>query len=363
MSTRIVDVRVSPVDIPLREPFGIAGGALAVAENVLVEVELEDGTVGLGEAAPFPAFNGETRGMVLQAMPGLAPRLRGQDVASWRRVCAQISAATATVRSARCALQCAVLDAFCRHHRVPMWSFFGGNSTELETDLTITTGTTEHAALSAADIARQGYRTIKLKVGGSTLEADLQRLGAAARAAPSCGLILDANGGYSSVQQVLDLVQRAGALGARVVLLEQPLPPSETSGLRELTSRSAAPVAADEGAGSVRDVVHIAREGLAHVVNVKATKSGLVEAWEMMRVADALGLRVMVGAMVETVVTTGASACLAAGLGGVSFVDLDTPLWMTDSPVVGGYVQTGPRLDLSGITAGHGATRRGPAGA
>ncbi|HET7541790.1 MAG TPA: dipeptide epimerase, partial [Polyangiaceae bacterium] len=64
----IADVTAVPLDIELNEPFGIATGAQISAQNVLVSVTLSDGTTGLGEAAPFPAVNGETQAAVLAAL-------------------------------------------------------------------------------------------------------------------------------------------------------------------------------------------------------------------------------------------------------------------------------------------------------
>ena len=66
-----------PLDLPLRVPFGIAGGAQDVARNVLVRLELADGTLGLGEAAPFPAYNGETQAQALAALRAAEEWLRG----------------------------------------------------------------------------------------------------------------------------------------------------------------------------------------------------------------------------------------------------------------------------------------------
>ncbi len=77
----------------------------------------------------------------------------------------------------------------------------------------------------------------------------------------------------------------------------------------------------------------------------------------MVAAARATGLGLMVGGMVETELAMTTSACFAAGLGGFSFVDLDTPLFMASRPLAGGYEQKGARLSLAGIQAGHGVSR------
>ncbi|MCU0490207.1 MAG: hypothetical protein MUD01_01270 [Chloroflexaceae bacterium] len=52
------------------------------------------------------------------------------------------------------------------------------------------------------------------------------------------------------------------------------------------------------------------------------------------------------------------SACFAAGLGGFSFVDLDTPMFMAENPFDGGFAQHGAFLRLDHITAGHGVVSK-----
>jgi L-Ala-D/L-Glu epimerase len=62
----------------------------------------------------------------------------------------------------------------------------------------------------------------------------------------------------------------------------------------------------------------------------------------------------MVGGMVETELAMTVSACLGGGFGGVRYFDLDTPLFMGERPLTGGFAQDGPNLDISAISAGHG---------
>ncbi|PMP74672.1 MAG: dipeptide epimerase, partial [Chloroflexus aggregans] len=50
METTIRSITVTPLNIPLRSPFGIAGGVQAIADNLLVTLELQGGIRGYGEA-------------------------------------------------------------------------------------------------------------------------------------------------------------------------------------------------------------------------------------------------------------------------------------------------------------------------
>ena len=71
---------------------------------------------------------------------------------------------------------------------------------------------------------------------------------------------------------------------------------------------------------------------------------------------DPARLRLMIGGMVESTLAMTTSACFAAGQGGFQFVDLDTPLLMTENPFDGGMIYESARIDLSQIAAGHGVT-------
>ena len=53
----------------------------------------------------------------------------------------------------------------------------------------------------------------------------------------------------------------------------------------------------------------------------------------------------MIGGMIETRVAMGCSFSLVLGLGGISILDLDTPLLLAEDPFdSGGYQYTGPIL-------------------
>ena len=108
---------------------------------------------------------------------------------------------------------------------------------------------------------------------------------------------MDANEGWT-LEQARELVPALVELG--VELIEQPFPAADLDSfraLRELAPRP--PVIVDEGCHDLRDVAAVA--GYADGINVKLAKSGgLREAVRMIHAARALGLRVMLGCMVES---------------------------------------------------------------
>lgn len=353
--TLIRRVVVEGLDIALKKPFGIAGGAQTRAANALVTVELEDGTQGFGEAAPFPAFNGETQTGAIAAVLAARPAVIGADARSFRAIAAAIRPLGAGTGSARCAIETAVLDALARHAGLPLWSFFGGSARSLATDITITTGSIAEARAEATAFTASGFSQLKVKIGAGTPEDDVARVAAIHEAAPGAGLILDGNGGLSA-RAALAVVEALSALGIKPILLEQPVPGDDWEGLVEVSRKAGVPVAADESVATAADALRVAQLGAAQVINIKLMKSGVVEAMAIAEVARAAGLGLMIGGMVEATLAMSMSACFAAGLGGFSFVDLDTPLFLADEPFEGGYARSGEHMNLEPITAGHGVS-------
>jgi L-alanine-DL-glutamate epimerase-like enolase superfamily enzyme len=358
--TTVSSLRVAPLDMPLLAPFGISRGAQAVAANVLVTVELADGTRGFGEAAPFPAYNGETQSTALACLTHASNWVPGRDAADWKGVAAEFRArGGAGCGSAQCALETALLDAVSRREDLSLWRYFGGAGTELETDMTVTTGSPSQAREAARLIRERGIRLIKAKVGGpGGPEEDLARISAILEAAPGSPLILDGNAGLDRAE-ASRLVEGLKALGITPALLEQWLPKGDLDGMRALGIESGWTVAADESVATAADARLVAAAGAVQVFNVKLMKAGIAEALEIVAIAREAGIGLMVGGNIESILAMTVSACFAAGLGGFGYADLDTPLFLAENPFEGGYSMAGGRISVAHIEAGHGVVPRG----
>lgn len=359
-SSMIRDVRFSALNVELSEPFGIACGAQLAARNVLVEVELADGTVGLGEAAPFEAVSGETQATVFDALGRCATSLVGEDARRFRYLSNSLWEQCAQTPTAIAGVEMALFDALSRRQGISLWDWFGRAEDTLLTDITIPTTTeadpVEVAVRAARRAVRDGFSTLKLKVGKEPLDVEARRVLEVAKAAPSARLVLDANAGYTT-DEALWLLTALGDVRDRVATFEQPVAREDWEGLAEVESSGGVLVCADESLRYPEDLRRLTQRGRPGAVNIKTAKFGFVCAWDIAVAARTLGFRLMIGGMVETELAMSASACLAAGLGGFEFVDLDTPLFMGPRPLRGGFAQSGPRLDVTAIDVGHGVRR------
>jgi L-Ala-D/L-Glu epimerase len=226
----------------------------------------------------------------------------------------------------------------------------------VETDMSIPMVTPEHGYELAKDIVARGITSIKIKVGGD-IRDDVARVEAIREGAPGLGLTLDANQGYTPGQALLCL-EALDDRDIRPLLMEQPVHKDDYEGLHYITQHTTVPVAADESASNAVAVARLLTLGAVNVVNIKLMKAGIWEALDIAALCRVNHIGLMIGAMMESRLATSAAAHLAAGLGGFSFIDLDTPMLLAEDPFTGGYEQRGGIYDVSSVKSGLGIERK-----
>jgi len=332
-----------PINLPLTDPFVVATGSRMTAHNAYVRISLAGGAVGYGEMAPFPEVGGEDRATCLDAAGDLAKMALGRPVTEWKAIGQLYLEAAAAHPAARCGLETAMFDALCRQLSIPLWEYWGSADVRpRDTDITIPICDLDRTVALGQDWYRRGFRLIKTKVG-TDADQDIRRLEARHKKLPGIAFIPDANQGFTR-DECRHFVKEVRRCGAEIVLLEQPLAKDDLEGMAALRRDLGIAVAADESVRSVQDVRDVIRRQAADFVNIKITKSGLLVAMEIMACAQAAGLRLMVGGMVETRIAMACSFALVLGIGGFDVLDLDTPLLMSHDPVMGGYRYSGPTM-------------------
>lgn len=346
----IVEVAVSPLSIPLREPFVIASGRLDSTRAALVEATLRDGqgrrATGLGESAALPPVTREDQPDLLSAIAQAAAGLNGTSLATGEDLDRLLAARLPGGGVARAGVESAILDAAARLRGAPLHRLLGdGNAASMTTDITLSISDPERMAAAAVRHAQAGFTCFKVKVGRDW-RADCASLRAVAAAVPGARFRLDANAGFTAAE-ALSLLDGALAGGLAIECYEQPCAAGDLAGLAEVAARAPVPVVADESFRGPADLDRLLAARAAGAVNLKLTKlGGPLAALALGRRARAEGLRLMAGAMVESKVGLLAMAHVVAALGGVDWVDLDTAFLLAEDPFTGGWEQDGPRLRL-----------------
>ncbi len=338
----------------LTQPFRTAKGQHDLLENVLFSIELSNGVRGYGEAAVATHITGETVPGTLRNLRIAAGQLRGKPLGDIRKLAESFKEKFPGNPCARAAVEMALLDAVTRGKKIPLWRFFGTKPRTLRSDMTVVLGDVADAVAMTREILRRGIRSFKVKIGRNFGE-DLKRVAAVAQIAKKYPLYLDANQGFTAVQ-TLKFLKELALLKIRPALIEQPVPKEDLEGLKRVTRESTVPVCADESASSIEDVRLLIREKAADVINIKFMKTGILESWEIAKVARKHRVKLMIGTMMETALATTAAAHFAAGVGGFDFIDLDAPLFMDQKVTRGFHVSAGGVYNLRKVRAGIGVT-------
>jgi L-alanine-DL-glutamate epimerase-like enolase superfamily enzyme len=179
----------------LRVPFGSAWGSVTERELVLLELEDDNGNLGLGEAAPLPGYEGVSIEDARRGIDHCGRLLVGSDGSDHDDLLARCAELT-VVPHALAAIDEALWDLAGRGAGQAVWRLLGAAQAQpIEVNWTISAADRAGAAREAALARSAGYRCVKVKVG---IGDDAGRL-AAVRAAggPEMAIRLDANGAWS----------------------------------------------------------------------------------------------------------------------------------------------------------------------
>ncbi|MBI5623006.1 MAG: dipeptide epimerase [Elusimicrobia bacterium] len=344
-STLVSGISVRAFTARLKRPFVTSLGRKDSSCNVGMTITLRGGARGYGEASSSLALAHLTPEGLARTMTRLGRSCMGRDAAGWRGLVARAWKEHEASAPAVSAFEAALLDAALCAQGLTLRSWLGGALDRTLTDVTLSAWDAKTTCAAAAEAARDGFRSLKIKVGPDHAE-NVSRVKAALDAMPLAkrGLVLDGNQGLT-VAGSLALVEACEKAGATVELLEQPLSKHDRAGMRALTRRSPVPVAADEMVLSPADAVRAADQGLASAINIKLAKSGISRALEIAAVARAAGMGLMIGCMAESGEGLTPSVHLALGTGFFRWTDLDSDYLHHDARPPKKWKRAGPVLE------------------
>ncbi len=284
---------------PLPQAVRTSTHRITAVSEVVVRLSTDAGLVGIGEGhGPF-LFQQGPDGLraVKDILAAITPLVVGQDPFDVERIWQELFALTYTsVRgipplarqqrplvTALSAIDIALWDLKGKAIGRPVWALLGGalrrRVPAYVTGFYYRDGERpDDLVREAAMYVEQGYRTVKVKVGGLTPEADAERVGLIRRAVGAdVAIMLDANQGWN-----LPTAVRAAALCAPhdIFWLEDPMPwYDERRTLARLREATDIPIAAGETEVSPFGLRTLLAEGLVDYVIIDSTWAGGLTTW------------------------------------------------------------------------------------
>jgi L-alanine-DL-glutamate epimerase-like enolase superfamily enzyme len=304
------------VRIPMKKPVVMADVEIRVAENVMVRLEADDGTIGWGEAASAPNMTGETVESMLAAITYLAPAIVGHAVDDLAGLMAALDARMYGNHGAKAAIEIALHDLIGRATGRPAYTLLGGKKRSRMPLLgVIGTGELASDLKQAESQKAQGYTAFKIKIGIDAPLRDAERTRAICDVIGAGSLIsADANQGYS-VEQAVQYVRAIA--GSGLDFLEQPVRGEDVAGMAQVAAAAGnIAIGADEGLHSLNDIRLHHERSAARGASLKTIKlSGMRGVLEAGKLCDSLGMQVNVAAKTgESSIACAAAMHVAAAL-------------------------------------------------
>ena len=290
------------------------------------------GVTGSGEGAPIVRYqeNAEGARAAVESVRGL---LTAADPFQFAKLMAEVFRRVQGQYAAKAAMDMALLDWVGQKLGVPLYRYFGLDPRDAPLT-TFSIGIDDPQTTRQKVLEAEPFPVLKIKVGLDSDEATLE----AVRSVTKKPLRVDANEGWKTKEEAARKINWLESQG--VELVEQPLPAHMLEEARWVRSRVHIPIIADEACLHPQDIPRLA--GCFDGVNIKLMKcGGILEAYRMIQIARSLGLKTMLGCMIESSVGVTAAAHLSPL---VDYADLDGNLLISNDPYRGVLVDRGKLL-------------------
>lgn len=308
MSLAVKRAELYHVALPLVRPFRTSMGVELDHHAVLIRLEAS-GLEGWGEAVAGlrPVFSPETVTTVLHVLKDfLLPALFSAPVNSIEELRRRFS----PVRGhpfAKAGLEMAVWDLLAQQNGVSLHEFLGGERERVPVGVSLGIEEDLGSLLQLiAEFLDQGYPRIKLKIEPGR---DLEVVAAVRSEFPQVMLQVDANSAYSLEDSAI--LQELDQFG--LIMIEQPLGPTDLLDHSELQRRIRTDLCLDESIRSLNDTRLALQLGSCRVINIKPGRvGGLQSAVLIHDYCLTKDVPVWCGGMLETGIGRAANLALAS---------------------------------------------------
>ena len=305
-----------PFELKLRHAFNLAKYSRTSTPGVQVKIEYE-GVVGYGEAS-MPPYLGESIETVTKFLSKV-DLSQFNDPFKIEEILAYVDAIEPENRAAKASVDIALHDLVGKLIGQPWYKIWGLSLDKIpQSSFTIGIDTPEVVKQKIKEA--EDYKVIKIKLG---LDNDKEMIDII-RQCTDRPICVDANRGWKTKEQAMQIIEYLA--DKNCLFIEQPMMEEcldDTAWIRE---RSPIPIIADEVFHRLPDILKL--KDYYDGINIKLMKStGMSEAYKMITLARAFGMKIMCGCMTETSCAIAAAAQLSPL---IDWADLDGNVLIAD---------------------------------
>ncbi|MDD4256672.1 MAG: dipeptide epimerase [Bacteroidales bacterium] len=313
-----MELTFEPFEAKMKHVFTIANFSRSTTPIVLTRITW-NGCTGYGEAS-MPPYLGETTASVIEFLKKVDLG-RFSSPFQMEEILTYVDSICTNNTAAKCAVDIALHDLCGRIMGQPWWKIWGWSNQNLpSTSVTVGLAYAPDGSIDKEEVRKKTrecleYNLIKVKLGNS--EENDKTMINTIREITDLPIVIDANQGWKDKSHALKMIEWLAGRG--IEMIEQPMPKLLLDDQAWLHDRSPLPVIADEACQRLSDIMKL--KGAYDGINIKLMKcTGMREAREMVSLARALNMKIMMGCMTETSVAISAAAQFASQL---HWADLD----------------------------------------
>lgn len=299
--------------VPFKNRFVAADVNAGYRHGLLLRLRTDGSIEGFGEASPVGAGDPRTVTALAEELRSLAPRILDAGILDETTTHAASSALARASAPLRFGIETARYDLLGRAKGCSVATLLGGKPRPVAVNALLFSASVEATAREARAAVEAGFGTLKLKVGISSIQSDVERVAAVRReVGPEVLIRVDANEAWSVTQAVEAITRLAGF---NIEYVEQPVPAKDLKGLAAVRKAVFTPIAADEAIANIEDVRRVLEMEAADFLIIKAARTGLMEAAAMLKLAAEAGKPAVITSSLESDIGIAAALHLAASLG------------------------------------------------
>lgn len=314
-------------EIPLLRSLSMMCRVLTMRSGLIILIRDEEGNAGVGEVAPFPGLHKENLSAAKDSLLGIIEQITGSEVPGNLRdleVFLNHWFENQGPPSVRFGIEQAFLLLFSCKQKVPLYRLLFRTYNDIVRVNALLTGSVDEIIKEAKQCIREGYRTLKLKVGHRSIDEDIKIVELLRKAISNeIGLRLDANKSWS--------LKEAISFGKAVVkynieYIEEPVKnPDELCGFYYQTGL---PVALDESLISLAEAGSEWPEGTRAVILKPSLLGGIFRTMTLAGLAKESKITPVISCAFLSGLSLALLTQLSAGLGyPETAMGLDTYKW------------------------------------